>query len=34
MKRKLLRSIARGNMKRVGISKVNKKFAHLWRNYI
>ena len=32
--RKYLRSIARANMKRAGITKVNKKLARLWREYI
>ena len=32
--RKYLRSIARANMKRAGVKKINKKFAMLWRNYI
>lgn len=32
--RKYLRGIARANMRRVGIKKINKKFALLWRQYI
>lgn len=32
--RKLLRSIARANMHRAGITQINKKFAKLWRGYI
>ena len=32
--RKYLRSIARANMKRAGVKKINKKFAMLWRKYI
>lgn len=32
--RKYLRKIARANMERTGITRINRKFAHLWRNYI
>ena len=32
--RKYLRSIARANMDRAGVRKINKKFAILWRQYI
>ena len=32
--RKYLRSIARANMQRAGVRKINKKFALIWRSYI
>lgn len=32
--RKLARSVAKANMKRAGIQKVNRRFALNWRNYV
>lgn len=32
--RKHLRRIAKANMERLGVKRINRKFAHLWRNYI
>ena len=32
--RKYLRRIAKANMERLGVRRINKKFAYLWRNYI
>lgn len=32
--RRLARSIAKANMKRAGIQKVNRHFALNWRNYV
>lgn len=32
--RKYLRRIAKANMNRLGIRRINRKFAHLWRDYI
>lgn len=32
--RKLMRSVARKNMERAGIRKINRRFSYMWRNYV